>query len=100
MPGKEATTRSATKTDMATVTVWRKMPVGEVTVGNGSTPFESAVLMTIAETVHADADRKAHAEMDRDRRPREREVLTDQFEAEFQGHRVQVRLGDAVDIER
>lgn len=99
MDKKEAVRRARKPSEAAYVTVWRKMPVGQVVVGSGNIPFESAVLMTVAETVHADRDRAAHTKMDDDRTPEMDAVITDCFEAEFEGHRVQVRMGDAVDIE-
>lgn len=67
-------------------TVWieRRMPVAPVHIGHdGDSPIEAAVLGEIA------------AFLDRENEPGDH--INDQFEFRYQGHVVEVRLGDAVE---
>lgn len=71
------------------VPIYRKVVLGDITVGGGRDSFETAALHTIAEIVGA-SQRSSGSEDG---------IVNDTIETEFEGHRIQVRLGEHVEYQ-
>lgn len=67
------------------IPIWRKQQVGGVSVGSGPGNITAMALFQIAEFVQDAQDRKSVSKA----------PIHDSFEFQYEGHRVQVRLGDA-----